>query len=402
MSEGVVPVGNHEMEDAEDDVLILDRLHRKRTRPLVQVDESSSAVVGEELKNSSTSVVPLNVTPSIIVYPVSDDDEHDKGGGSGELASASQGDKDITPEDLEDPNLRNLPNILDSFDRSLMDITHEYAYLRRRARHSQKTLKANEVEIACCLGEEVAGLKSQITELEAEALQLLLNCLLCSPEFSHTLASLQRSVMSLGAHLLSTKILKKVRGVLRSALNLDEGAIARVFEEGSALCTRLWPYFLELITRKDEDINGLLAIRAPPDVDACYSSQVHLKIAFMRPSLDVDSSVAVVSKIVFDASRPGDLYCFDAESFLQARILLTLHEDMTAVMTIGFPEGIKASHGMVCGEVHCKSSLGDQTLALIDCLDAACSCRYGAPGSFLSITSFGINLFSFDGFSCQL
>ncbi|GKB87141.1 hypothetical protein Tco_0959413 [Tanacetum coccineum] len=75
MPGGVVPVGIHEMEDVEDDVPLLDRVHNKRTCPLVQGSGSSSTVAGVELNTLSIPVMPLIVTPLIIVYLISNDDE---------------------------------------------------------------------------------------------------------------------------------------------------------------------------------------------------------------------------------------------------------------------------------------------------------------------------------------
>ncbi|GKA31370.1 hypothetical protein Tco_0717675 [Tanacetum coccineum] len=118
---------------------------------------------------------------------------------------------------------------------------------------------------------------SQIVKLEAEkeklmeTLPLLVNRLFCSPEFLWNLASLQRSVMSLGAYFLSVEICEEVPDVLELMLKLDKGVAMKVSKDGSTLFNRSWSYLLELIASKDEDMNGLLAIGAPPDVDASSS-----------------------------------------------------------------------------------------------------------------------------------
>ncbi|GKF91000.1 hypothetical protein Tco_0274701, partial [Tanacetum coccineum] len=53
-------------------------LFQKRTRSSVQAGGSGSAIASEELNTLSTSDVPLNVTPSITLYPISDDDDPKK------------------------------------------------------------------------------------------------------------------------------------------------------------------------------------------------------------------------------------------------------------------------------------------------------------------------------------
>ncbi|GJV82261.1 hypothetical protein Tco_1518131 [Tanacetum coccineum] len=104
-----------------------------------------------------------------------------------------------------------------------------------------------------------------------ETLPLIVNRLLCLPEFSWNISSLQRSVMSLGAYFLSAEIRKEVPDVPELTLKLYEGAAMKVSNDGSTLFNRSWSYLLELVASKDEDMNGLLAIGAPPDVDASSS-----------------------------------------------------------------------------------------------------------------------------------
>ncbi|GJQ89130.1 hypothetical protein Tco_0000269 [Tanacetum coccineum] len=161
----------------------------KRTHPSVQVCGSGSVIVSKELNTFSTLAMPLNVTPLITEYPISDDDEPDKFvvidvtsvskpdkkrkkakakkiiddasvtnesgtrcGGSGVLDSASQGDKPKKPASSARAYLESillhtrvaqflqwrLYNSLASFDHALIDIAHAYAYLRSRERHSQR------------------------------------------------------------------------------------------------------------------------------------------------------------------------------------------------------------------------------------------------------------------------
>ncbi|GKE21300.1 hypothetical protein Tco_1432812, partial [Tanacetum coccineum] len=321
--EGFVPVGDHEMEDVEDEVLLSDCLHWKMTRPLVHAGRSGSAVADDDEPEKAVAAnvacgskfgkkrnkikAKKIVDDSSIVggsgagepSGIGDQDAQavfpgPQGCGSGVLDSASQGDKPIDPEDVEDPAL-----VLAFFDRALVDIAHEYAYLGAAGQShrvgaeltkvknlqgtitvkkdkSSHTLKANEAEAARRHGKEVTILKSQIAEREAEVRNV-------NDDLAVTVESnyqnydranfYKRSVMSLRAHLPSVKIRKEVPDVPKSALKLDEGVAARVSDEGAALYTRSWPYLLELVASKDEDMNDLLAIRAPSDVDASSSLQ---------------------------------------------------------------------------------------------------------------------------------
>ncbi|GJT74316.1 hypothetical protein Tco_1041041 [Tanacetum coccineum] len=325
--EGVVPVGDHEMEDVEDEVLLSDCLHRKMTRPSVHAGRSGSAVAdddepekavaanvacGSKLGKKRNKIKAKKIVDDSSVAGgsgagkpsgIGDQDAQavfpsPQGCGSGVLDFASQGDKPIDPEDVEDPAL-----VLASFDRALVDIAYEYAYLGAagqshragaeltkvknlqgtivkvtvKKEKSSHTLKANEAEAARRHGEEVTILKSQIAKREAEVRNV-------NDDLAVTIESnyqnydqanfYKRSVMSLRAHLPSVKIRKEVLDVPKSVLKLDEGVVAIVSEEGAALYTRSWPYLLELVASKDEDMNDLLAIRAPSDVDASSSSQV--------------------------------------------------------------------------------------------------------------------------------
>nr|GEU41403.1 hypothetical protein [Tanacetum cinerariifolium] len=242
-----------------------------------------------------------------------------------------------------------------------------------------RTLKANKAEVSRRHDKEVTGLRSQIAELEAEAekeklmetLPLLVNCLLCSLEFSWTLALLQRSVMSLGAYFLSGEIRKEIPNVLKLTLKLEEGDAIRLSKEGSALFNR------------------------------------------------------------------GDLFCCDAKSFLQDRILLTLHKAVTTVITNGFAKGKKAELIVSCKcgplalqgrwrssfyyfeqvslgrgrgllqalETHSIMRIsaailvkGDRTLALMMSVIVVTI----PVGIFFFITPFGVKHISFDEFLCQL
>ncbi|GJY16630.1 ribonuclease H-like domain-containing protein [Tanacetum coccineum] len=273
-----VPAGDHEMEDAKDDVPLLDRVRRKRTCLLVQAGRNGSVVAGEELNTSSTLVMPLKVQACkkrkrVKAKKIINDDSIAEGSGVGNLYGLGDQDAQVV-----------FPNI-----------AHEYAYLRSRTGHSQKTsaeltkvkrhgeemiasglpsrvelelktLKANEVEATRLHNEDVTSLKSRIAELKAEVkhenidlvvaaesaslnhdrasfykakkeklvetLPLLVNRLLFSPEFIQTPTSLQGSVMSLGAHLISRKICKDVPDEPESALKLDEADVTRVTDEG--------------------------------------------------------------------------------------------------------------------------------------------------------------------------
>ncbi|GKE25167.1 hypothetical protein Tco_1436679, partial [Tanacetum coccineum] len=83
--------------------------------------------------------------------------------------------------------------------------------------------------------------------------------------------AIKGSVMSLGAYFLSVEICEEVPDVPELMLKLDKGVAMKVSKDGSTLFNRSWSYLLELIASKDEDMNGLLAIGAPPDVDASSS-----------------------------------------------------------------------------------------------------------------------------------
>ncbi|GJZ62437.1 hypothetical protein Tco_0618574 [Tanacetum coccineum] len=57
--------------------MLTEHLTRKRNRRANEVGGSGSVVVGEELNPSSTPYVPLDVTPLMIVYPISDYDDEE-------------------------------------------------------------------------------------------------------------------------------------------------------------------------------------------------------------------------------------------------------------------------------------------------------------------------------------
>ncbi|GKB92349.1 hypothetical protein Tco_0964621 [Tanacetum coccineum] len=75
MPEGDVLQGNHEMEDAENKVLLIEHLTMKRSHSTDEVGGSGSVVAGEDLDPSYTLPVPLNVTPLMTMYLILDDDE---------------------------------------------------------------------------------------------------------------------------------------------------------------------------------------------------------------------------------------------------------------------------------------------------------------------------------------
>nr|GEV91721.1 hypothetical protein [Tanacetum cinerariifolium] len=71
----------------------------------------------------------------------------------------------------------------------------------------------------------------------------------------------KKRVMSLGAHNLSVKIREKFHEVPEVELKLDGNVTVKVVEEVVVLSTKSWPYLLEIVTNKDEDIESPLAIR---------------------------------------------------------------------------------------------------------------------------------------------
>ena len=73
--------------------------------------------------------------------------------------------------------------------------------------------------------------------------------------------------MSLGAHRLSKKIHVKFPDVTASELMLDEDTAKKVPEEVAKLSTKSWPYLLELVVNKDQDVEDLFAIFAAPNPD---------------------------------------------------------------------------------------------------------------------------------------
>ncbi|GJU07998.1 hypothetical protein Tco_1124428 [Tanacetum coccineum] len=294
---------------------------RKSTRSSVQAGGSGSAIASEELNTSSTSDVPLNVTPSITVYPISDDDDLEKVDVASRSKLNKKRKKTKAKKIFVDASV-----ILQAWEIKMRKlgflvlrvvgvvcwilpprVNSVRAYLESIMLPAH-TLKANEAEAARRHSEELTNLKGQIAKLEVkirhvnddlamtaesdsqyydwasfykaekeklvETLPLQANHWLCSPKFSPTLYFLQRSVMSLGAHLLSVEIREEVPDVPESILKLDEGVAGRVSEEGAVLYTRLWSYLLELVASKDEDVNGLLAIRAPFDANVSSSSQM--------------------------------------------------------------------------------------------------------------------------------
>nr|GEW32287.1 WW domain-containing protein [Tanacetum cinerariifolium] len=161
---------------------------------------------------------------------------------------------------------------------------------------------------------------------------------------------------------------------------------------------------------------------------------VDLKIVVLRPSRDVDSSVGVVSKIVFDASRSPRYSLLIVSSpasvgnsmidlmietsmlsfyiaFLPSRtlyleigltiwndnmivfvngcvptILLTLYEAMTAEIMTGSVEGIKASHGILRDGACCRSSLFSVTLS--DWVDSIMKMWLASSSGALTIVFF--------------
>ncbi|GKA06033.1 hypothetical protein Tco_0685153 [Tanacetum coccineum] len=273
------------MEDVEDDVPLSDCLHMKRTHPSVRGRGSGSTIVGEELNTFSTLAMPLNVTPLITEYPISDDDEPGKfvaidvaslsrpdkkrknakakkivddasvADGSGTSDPLGLGNQDAQavfpgPQDvvgvacwIPPPTASSAKAYLESILLHTRVARFPQVELDLQVRHlketidrvtvekekSFQTMKANKAEVARRHSKEVIGLQGRIAELEAEVRRA------------------------------------------NDDLALDGGVATRVSKEGATLYARSWPYLLELVKSRDEDMSDLLAIRDPPDVYASSS-----------------------------------------------------------------------------------------------------------------------------------
>nr|GEW66823.1 hypothetical protein [Tanacetum cinerariifolium] len=157
-----------------------------------------------------------------------------------------------------------------------------------RKRTRLASLNVNEDRVAKCHDEEVAGLKGRIVELEDElpstklrkksswrTFLCYLNRLLHFAKFSQAFAWVKKKVTSLGAHNMSVKICERVLEFPKAELKLDKDVAMKVADEAAALSMKSWPYFLEIVTSKNEDINGLMAIRVAPNIVAPSSCRCH-------------------------------------------------------------------------------------------------------------------------------
>nr|GEW26589.1 retrotransposon protein [Tanacetum cinerariifolium] len=96
---------------------------------------------------------------------------------------------------------------------------------------------ANEAEGPQRHDEEVDGLKGRIPELEA---------------FVHV----QKRAMYFGAYNLSSKIREKVPEFHEAGFKLDKDLAVKVANKADTLHAKSWPYLLEIVTSKDEDIDS--------------------------------------------------------------------------------------------------------------------------------------------------
>ncbi|GJW08953.1 hypothetical protein Tco_1571376 [Tanacetum coccineum] len=117
---------------------------------------------------------------------------------------------------------RRLVDNISTFDRSLVDIAHDYAYLKSRRLKVQ------------------LGASSMPARIELEA---------------------QPGNNSSWRTASSCQLFTRSSPRFKAELKLDGTVAVMVVEEAVALSTKSWPYLLEIITKKDEDIEGLLAIR---------------------------------------------------------------------------------------------------------------------------------------------
>ncbi|GJT64457.1 hypothetical protein Tco_1015937 [Tanacetum coccineum] len=295
--EGNVPPDDHEMKDMDDEVLMVDCLTRKRTRASkraggsdyddaektidVVVDVASGSRSSKKKKTKKIVSDASGASWSRVEAGPRDQVAQGvplgrQGGGSGVFGSASKGDIPVTHEDhafLFQTGLRASDACTVVSSAILVDIVHEYAYLRsklrqghrtgvkltkgqrhfvsvrtekldletqvkrlekqleasimsRRMKLEAQTLKASEAEVAQQNSEKVVGLRRRIAELEVEIKH--------ANDDLVAFVRVHKRAMYLGAHNLYVKIHEKFPEVPEAELKLDGNVAVKLVDEGFA------------------------------------------------------------------------------------------------------------------------------------------------------------------------
>nr|GEU30560.1 hypothetical protein [Tanacetum cinerariifolium] len=195
--------------------------------------------------------IPISFSPLMIVYHISDDHEPEK---TVNVAA----------------DILWVQAHLSFFDHGLVDIAHEYSYLRSKVGQGHKetmvrviaekeksfhTWKVNEAEGPQCHDEEVDGFKGRIFELEVAVKHVTDDFVMTAESNSDNYARTVYYKAEKEKH-----IRKKVPEFLEAGSKLDKDVAVKVANKEDLLCTKSWPYLLEIVTSKDEDIDNLLPI----------------------------------------------------------------------------------------------------------------------------------------------
>ncbi|GKA84586.1 hypothetical protein Tco_0806181 [Tanacetum coccineum] len=277
--------------------------------------ERSETVIPPVSHDVVEGYIPLSFAPLMIVYHISYDDEPEKivdvvvdilwvqaHSGKSYLESTM-----FLARVIWFPQ-RRLVNSLSSFDRSLMDIAHEYVYLRSRVGQGHKvgvklnkvqrqienetivrmiakkeksyhTLKANKAEGRQRHDEEVDGLKGWISELEVAVKHVNDDLVVTAESNSDNYAQVvyykvEKEKLVEKFPLLFNRLLyyDEFSQAFVPGSKMDKDVAVKVANKADALCTKSWPYLLEIVTSKDEDIDSFLAIQTTPNTTTFSSS----------------------------------------------------------------------------------------------------------------------------------
>ncbi|GJR48374.1 hypothetical protein Tco_1316477 [Tanacetum coccineum] len=281
-------------------------LNKKRTRTSVQAGESGSADAGNELNTSSISAVSSkpgkkrkkSMTKKIIVDAFI-------ASGSGAVSQ------------------RRLSDILETFNRALVDIAHEYAYLRSKEGHSQRagaklTKVQGQLETVCAekatleyrvkrLGEETiaSGLPGRV-ELEHQVKHLhgTINRIVeLESKVGHMHDDLAMTADSASRNHDRESTYKAEREACKDSVPIGQSfallARARAYSYFSSKNSEEIPDISNSVLKLDEAVPARVTRSEPHCILGAMmilAILVDLKITFMRPSLDVDSSTCDVRR----------------------------------------------------------------------------------------------------------